>query len=156
MPVKCLVAAAIFIGGMAVHAVAFSPDIDGIVNAEVARRDASTVGQQAQPEPGPDTTPAVKVVNRPTLTSECKRALDGMAAILENASAVASVNNKQLDIFAETRQAIISKDFRKINELEERQRKLDSDFSRKRIPVVKVYPDIQKDLKSCRSQPSSR
>jgi hypothetical protein len=139
-PVKCLVYGALVVVGMAIHAIWLAPEP---ASTNVPTEPGITM--QATPAPVVTTT-------KTTLSKACERALVSMSEILDSAVTIAGVNEKQLDIMAETRQAIVAKDFRRINELEEQQRALDDSLIKHHIRVLPKVTQIKKDLAECQSQ----
>lgn len=136
-PVKCLLYGALFVAGMAVHAIFIAPEP---ASTEVP----DPPGIEVQVAPAPTVT-----VTKMVLSAACNRALVGMSEVIDSAAAIAGVQEKQLDIFAEARQAIVMKDFRRINRLEERQRALDGSIMKQQLDVLPKVAQIKKDLAAC-------
>lgn len=137
-PVKCLLYGALIMVGAAIHAIWFTPE-----PASTEVPDPPGINLHESPAPTVTITKAV-------LSEACSRALVGMTEVIDSAAAIAGVQDKQLDIFAEARQAIVAKDFRRINQLDEQQRALDSSVMKHQVKVLPKVAQIKKDLAACR------
>lgn len=86
------------------------------------------------------------------MSPECKRALAGTQKYLEAAVKISSVNGAQLDIFSESYQAILMKDWKELNRLAVRQREIERSLATDKAKVLPQYQPLQKDIGACRSQ----
>lgn len=148
--VKCLVAGALLVIGIVIGVlIAPEPPTQHVA-------DRSPYGGQVVISPSPVVVPSPVTKIQTDMTKECERAFLGMAQVLDSAEAVASVNDKQLDIFSDARQAIVQRDFRRINSLDTAQRELERSLSPDTVRVLRKIPEIQRDIKTCRSQQNFR
>lgn len=138
-PVKCLLYGALVVVGMTIHAIWLAPE-------PASTKVPDSPGIITQVAPAPTVT-----VTKTVLSKACERALVSMSEILDSAAAIAGVNEKQLDILAEARQAIVAKDFRRINRLDEQQRALDDSLVGHNLKVLPKVAQIKKDLAECQS-----
>ncbi len=89
------------------------------------------------------------------MPESCKRVMAGWEKLLHNAAAITSANGEQLDIFSEAYQAILSKDWKKLNELTERQRALEHKLSDDTFKLMPNLKELTEDIKTCRSDVDS-
>lgn len=110
-------------------------------------------GLISKPDPADYRQPETKVEVRTTvvyrLPDSCQRALAGTQKYLESAAAIASANDKQLDIFSAAYQAILAKDWRKLNDLSEEQRRLESTLAPDTSKVLPNLAILKKDIELC-------
>lgn len=110
------------------------------------RRDESS--QASSPDPAPTET-VTKTVTR--LPESCERALRDFAKYLDAASAVSSMGGRQMDILDRAFQAILSKDWKALNQLREDQRRLESDMLPASSKVIPELKDVQEEMIQCQS-----
>lgn len=148
--VKCLVAGAILVIGIVIG-VFLHPDPP---TQHVSASPFGSVQISASPSPVVQPSPVIKY--KTGMSKECERAFLGMVGVLDSAEAIASVNNKQLDIFADARQAIVQRDFKHLNALDTAQRNMARELSPDTAHLLLKLPAIQKDIETCRSQQNFR
>lgn len=125
----------------------------GSVLAVIGFLCGSAYGSTTYERVSPSAAETVTVTKTVTAVPEsCKRALDGYQRYLNAAAAIASTNDVQLDIFSEANQAILSKDWRKLNALVERQRALEAKVVDQNVALLPNLADISKDIKQCQSE----
>lgn len=138
-PIQCLTYGAVFVLGVTIGTL-------------LVREEHST----GSPVPSPTETVVItapaRPAPRPTIPESCQRALTGFEKYLDGASRVASVTDQQLDIFEEAYQAILLRQYKKLNDLSERQRTLDSTLASDKANVLPNYQSLKKDIAQCRSQ----
>jgi hypothetical protein len=122
------------------------------------------IGHSSTPEPTPTAAPAPAVtetvvvekhVPDPTVPASCERALESMLKILDQADTVAGHDGQQLDIMSNAYQAIYQKDWKRLNDLSDKQRRLWFDLTEETRVVLPEIPDIQKDVEQCRQEGQS-
>jgi hypothetical protein len=135
--VVLLCAVALIVVGWAIAAVQYTV---GTV------RPNSNQSEQKEPEPAP----AVTVTKtRIELPASCKQALLDFEKYLDAASAISGVNNQQLDLMDEANQAILSRDWKGLAALTERQRKLERELGPASTKVLPVLIQVKEGLKQC-------
>lgn len=113
--------------------------------------------EQTHDQSGTDTqpAPAVTVIKTETkLPASCKQALEDFAKYLDAAYAVSGVNNQQLDLMDEANQAILSRDWKALAALTERQRTLERELGPASTKVLPVLITVKEGLKQCQSDAS--
>lgn len=105
-----------------------------------------------RPEPQPTVRITILQTVPANLSETCRRALDGTKNYLDAAATIASVNNKQLDIFAEAYRAILQRDWEKLNALSDRQRELERTLAQPYAKLLPDYETLKKDIQACESQ----
>lgn len=79
----------------------------------------------------------------------CKEALAGVSEYLDSAAAITSANNAQIDIMSEAYTAILMKDWKKLNELSNRQRGLEKSLTEDTVKVMIPRVDLQRKIEQC-------
>lgn len=102
--------------------------------------------------PAPTVTATQQViVEKSGIPSPCSKALAAMQKYLESAAKITSVNNAQLDIMSDAYQAILMKDWKRLNEIEERQRQLERTLAAPKVEVMEPYTQVKAELDECLS-----
>lgn len=142
-PVRCLVVAAIFAAGMGTGAVLIGgPEPATVETATSPTVSPSPTSGRTKPAPAP----------KPSMPAACQRALDGTAKYLDSAARISDAGSQQHDILSEAYTAIIARDWRKLNELAERQNAMERELVGDKGEVLPKQPSLMKDLATCRSQ----
>ena len=130
------------IGGMLVSCLLAGP----------LRMSGSGDSQSQLPEPAVTVTVTetkVEVREVPVLPAACRKALEGASQTLDSAAAITSANNEQLDIMSGAYAAIVTKDWKRLNQLAQQQRDLERSL---KVPTVKAmlpYKDLSRDIDQC-------
>lgn len=108
----------------------------------------------AQPVPAITETKTVTVekqvqVKVSELSEPCRNALTAMQKYLDSAAKITSANNVQLDILSDAYQAIVMKDWKRLNAVEERQRNLERSLSDPTVMVMEPYKEVRSELDAC-------
>lgn len=113
---------------------------------------SSAPGATANSEPTAIKT-VVEYVDRPVpdIPTVCREALAGVSEYLDSAAAITSANNAQLDIMSQSYQAIIGKDWKKLNELSDRQRDLEKALTDDTVRVMIPRADLQRKIEQCQA-----
>lgn len=148
-PVGCLTWLAVFAAGAATGAI-FIAQSDP-TPTETAHR-APTV---SQPPPESRATRPAKPAPKPALSAECQRALDGMEEYLDSVVRISDAGSQQHDIVSDAYTAILAKDWRKLNDLAQRQHDMERELVGDKAKVLPEQQALMKDLATCRSQLSS-
>lgn len=147
-PVGCLAWLATFVVGVATGAVL-------IARSDPTPTETAHAPIVSQPQPESRTTKPAKPAPKPKLSAECRRALDGMEQYLDSAARISDAGSQQHDILSEAYTAMIAKDWRKLNELSERQFAMERELVGDKVKVLPEQQALMKDLATCRSQLSS-
>lgn len=100
----------------------------------------------------PESPPTVTVTKTEVrLPESCTKAIRDMRKYLDSAEAVSAAGGLQMDLMDESFQAIMQRDWQKLNELRLRQRKLESDMLPDSSRVIPVLKDVRKELDQCTS-----
>lgn len=100
-------------------------------------------------------SPSASVVTVSVMPESCQRALDAMLKIINEADTVASHDGEQLDIMELAYQAIYKKDWKSLNDLSDRQRKLWFGLTEETSTVLPEMADIQRDVAECKAKVES-
>ena len=104
-------------------------------------------------EPAPTVTVTVtEQVNR--LPESCKKAMRDMGKYLDAAAAVGNAHSHQLDIISDAYVAIQLRDWKKLNDLTDRQRQLGRTLGPASSAVLPVLVDVRKGMAQCQSDAS--
>lgn len=141
--VQLLVAGACVVIGCAIGAY-FKP-----VETQYVVAPALPPASSAQLTPAPKVT-VTKTVNQ--MPEACTRALKAAAKVLDAAADTASASDKQLDILSEAYQAILDRDWRKLNTVADKQRELERTLSAPNAKFLPGYLDLKRDIESCLSK----
>lgn len=117
--------------------------------AEVQYVESPSAAASTQPQPTVTITKTVTVHEMP---EACSRALKSASEILEQAAVTASASDKQLDILSEAYQAILQKDWRKLNTIADKQRALERELAQSNVEFLPGYLDLKRDIDKCLQQ----
>lgn len=103
--------------------------------------------------PAPAVTVTKQVVREVQVKSElpkpCTKALAAMQKYLDSAAKITSANNAQIDIMSDAYQAIMMKDWKRLNEIEVRQRQLEHTLSDPTVQLMEPYKQVKSELDQC-------
>lgn len=142
-PVGCLVVAAVFVAGMCTGAALIdSPAPITVETATSPTVSPTPTSRRTKPAPAP----------KPPMPAACQRALDGASKYLDSAARISDAGSRQHDILSEAYTAIIARDWRKLNDLSERQNAMERELVGDKGEMLPAQPSLMKDLATCRSQ----
>jgi hypothetical protein len=121
----------------------------GTVQFALARdedRDTQVATTPTTQPPAPVVTVTVE-----SLPASCRKALASMDKYLDAAAAVGNAHSHQLDIISESYVAILEKDWRGLNAMQERQRDLGRTLGPASSKVLPVLVEVRKEIDQCRS-----
>lgn len=147
-PVGCLAWLAVFAVGVATGAVL-------IAQSDPTPTETAHAPTVSQPPPESRNTKPAKPAPKPTLSAECQRTLDGMEKYLDSAVRISDAGSRQHDILSEAYTAILAKDWKKLNDLSERQFAMERELVGDKARVLPEQQALMKDLATCRSQLNS-
>ena len=109
-------------------------------------RPNTSQSDQKELEPAPAVTVTKTKIELP---ASCKQALLDFEKYLDAAYVISGVNNQQLDLMDEANQAILSRDWKGLAALTERQRKLERELGPASTKVLPVLIQVKEGLKQC-------
>jgi hypothetical protein len=127
----------------------------GLINEKSGTDAAEHQGSTSSHAAGTVTATVTVTETKYALPDSCRRVMEGWEKYLHAAAEITSANGAQLDIMSEAYQAILQKDWKKLNDLTDRQRKLEHDLSGETLKLLPNLEQITKDIKQCNSDAGS-